>query len=1120
MPLYLLDLSKAFYKLHKRIEFQGLKISIENRKGSIRSGVDKDGHEWRTKMACDYGYIRMSKTVRRRGSDKEGLDVFVGPDQNSDQVFIVHLMRANNPAKFDEDKVFLGFASREDAKAMFDRCYDKAGQKLYGGMVAMNMEAFKRRLGVQSESMIKTLLHVLKLDLFKAKTHVKAHFRRDASGKLIFIKDFDATRHHADHIIEAGKTYKINNPRSQHHGKHATVTGYMPESDKKGHYVMAMVDGKRSDLKPEHFEHLDGGLVTRTPVIRRTPVKKPDAPIDPPATTAVAPADSPVTPPAEPTGKPTLGKRPDAPFVLDAKDVLSNEYHFQELLDKFLEKNPDITVKMEDSGKDLRYNFTIESAGTKRSAGYIQVSTGAKRPHRVVFGYGSKNLSIAEFYKDLCKAWRKENGGTLDIKGAFGDIGIKINKEKDGAITLTGSTFSFRDILSKFADWQKGTTDYKMKDPEKLVELLEALPPFYTKEELDDEKDRGRDGIDPTGSGTADSSADPHRDVKGDFGTSDGRGDSSGSAGGASGTSAADGAAKDKKLKTYNIKELVEIIHKRGVKAPDPHIKLDSKVIKDLTLYDHQIVGAESIVSAFDKGAKGFLLGDDVGTGKTFTATAVIAQMKPKRTLICVPNDGVRNQWIEVLKKAGITATAAEGTKKDYSLHTGVLICTDATLAENPTLHDTPNDLFMIDEAHRMKNLAESAKTSDRAEAAYNLVQVQMSSGGKTLYMSATPYERPWQAQIYEALEMWPPGGFDAWVNKHGVNTAISKSRDAAGNVVEKRAYSLVGNGKMAVKRTLMSHIRNIAAGKFLAREVQPEGVTLSNHFHKIDLDPETKKQYAHVMEFFDTAIKRAGSSKNAFFLGGQRVLWARRFMEAAKLPAVIAAAKSELFAGRKVAIMCGYKHAADINTFIDKVSTKLGHMSPGALAAFKDTLKALGEKIHGTFDALEKEFPNAAFYHGEMTSAAKEAAKTSYNYGKANVLIATQAAADTGLSLHDTIGSSPRSQINLSLPWSAIQMKQLSGRSHRLGTKSDTRMHWLFADDSSEKERAVLVSKKMEIMGASSAGIDVTDSDDLYQRLVDFDMADGTGVEYKGSRPKKMKKSIGFQHVIAIKKI
>jgi len=963
-------------------------------------------------------------------------------------------------------------------------------------------------------------LHVLSLkclDLIKAKSHVKAHFRRHKNGSLVYVKDFDMTRDHADHIIESGKTYKINNPKSKHHGKHAKVTGYMPGSDKKKHYVMAMVDGKRTDLKPEHFEHIDGGFVSHSPVIRRTSVLK-RTPVSDPTKDAPAAVKSPKRP--GPTK--IKGKRPDAPYILDPKDVLGNEYSFTDILEDWQKENPDLKVAEElDDGNATRYVFKDDS--TRGKAGWIQISNMAKRPHKVFFDRGELSLPVADLYKRLCKGWRNENGGRLDLKSAFGDIGIKLKIDSAGDIFLTGSTYTFKNELRKRATYDRVTKTYKMDDPKKIIETLEALPPFYTKEELDDKKDTTRDDADTTGSGTIDPLGDAITDGDGSGGTGTlvTGGDPTGSIGGTGGLPATPGKTpRTKKLKDYNIEGLVKLIHTTGVKSPDSHIKIRPAIMKALTLYDHQKEGAEIILSSFDAGRKGFLLADDVGTGKTYTGAAVLAQMKPKRAIICVPSDGVRQQWIQELKKVGIDAITANGGKTDYSKTKGVLICTDTTLGLNETLHDNPCDLFMLDEAHRMKNLAETVKKSDRAEAALTLIQHNMVSGGKTLYMTATPYEKPWQAKIYEALEMWPAGGFDRWLNKHGVNVKLRTTFDpVTGKTTEKRAFALVGNGRSAVKRTLMSHIRNIAAGKFLSREVQPGGVALTNHFHKINLDPATKKQYDVVMQFFADAQLAAKGSKHALFIAGQRVLWARRFMEAAKLPAAIDAAKSELLAGRKVCIMTGYKSKTSVSDFADRVIDKVDNMNPGAIATFRDSLKALGEHVDGTFDTLRAEFPNAVFYHGGMGGKAKENAKNDYNNGKATVFIATQAAADTGISLHDTVGDAPRSQINLTLPWSAIQMKQLAGRSHRLGTKSDTKMHWMFADDPREQENALMVAKKMEIMGATSAGIDVANGDDLYKRLADFDMADGTGVDYKGFRPTVMKKSFIINHVIRLKK-
>jgi hypothetical protein len=68
------SLTYSGHKLQGRTRLYGMDISIENKKGSYRSGTDKDGHKWRTYMNYDYGYIR--GTV---GVDKDHLDC-VSPD--------------------------------------------------------------------------------------------------------------------------------------------------------------------------------------------------------------------------------------------------------------------------------------------------------------------------------------------------------------------------------------------------------------------------------------------------------------------------------------------------------------------------------------------------------------------------------------------------------------------------------------------------------------------------------------------------------------------------------------------------------------------------------------------------------------------------------------------------------------------------------------------------------------------------------------------------------------------------------------------------------------------------------------------------------------------------------
>ncbi|MDR2534983.1 MAG: hypothetical protein LBD29_03005, partial [Treponema sp.] len=129
------SLTWSGYPLEGRAKVQGMDISIENKKGSVRSGTDKDGHEWSIKMNFDYGYIR--GTV---GKDKDHVDCYIGPNPEAETVFIIH---QNDPAtgEYDEDKVMLGFDREEEARKAYLSQYDRPG--FLGGIETMDIETFK-----------------------------------------------------------------------------------------------------------------------------------------------------------------------------------------------------------------------------------------------------------------------------------------------------------------------------------------------------------------------------------------------------------------------------------------------------------------------------------------------------------------------------------------------------------------------------------------------------------------------------------------------------------------------------------------------------------------------------------------------------------------------------------------------------------------------------------------------------------------------------------------------------------------------------------------------------------------------------------------------------------------
>ena len=107
------------HPLQGKIKMFGMDISIENRKSSIRKGVDNDGKEWKTKMLLPYGYIK--GTI---GADGDHVDVFIGENKKSRLAYVVHIKHPDRN-KYDEDKVFLGFDNPDKVKKMFDKHYDR-----------------------------------------------------------------------------------------------------------------------------------------------------------------------------------------------------------------------------------------------------------------------------------------------------------------------------------------------------------------------------------------------------------------------------------------------------------------------------------------------------------------------------------------------------------------------------------------------------------------------------------------------------------------------------------------------------------------------------------------------------------------------------------------------------------------------------------------------------------------------------------------------------------------------------------------------------------------------------------------------------------------------------------
>lgn len=118
------------------IKVDGLYITIEQPKGSIRRGTDANGKQWESEMHNTYGYIRGTESV-----DGDHIDIFLSDNPTAGNVFVVD--QINKDGSFDEHKVMYGFPDMESAKRAYLSNYEEGWQGL-GSITEVKKEDFKK----------------------------------------------------------------------------------------------------------------------------------------------------------------------------------------------------------------------------------------------------------------------------------------------------------------------------------------------------------------------------------------------------------------------------------------------------------------------------------------------------------------------------------------------------------------------------------------------------------------------------------------------------------------------------------------------------------------------------------------------------------------------------------------------------------------------------------------------------------------------------------------------------------------------------------------------------------------------------------------------------------------
>lgn len=174
------------------IKFGGYDYTIENPKGSTRSGKDADGKEWKVTMHDTYGYIR-----GKFGKDGDHLDMFINDKADLDNwngdVFVVD--QVNPDGSFDEHKVMYGYYSMDDAKKAYLANYSNGWQGL-GNITGASKDEFDKWLDTSNRklkpfadySKVKFSLKDIKPVGVGAFGNIYNQFRGNAKAAIEFLK--------------------------------------------------------------------------------------------------------------------------------------------------------------------------------------------------------------------------------------------------------------------------------------------------------------------------------------------------------------------------------------------------------------------------------------------------------------------------------------------------------------------------------------------------------------------------------------------------------------------------------------------------------------------------------------------------------------------------------------------------------------------------------------------------------------------------------------------------------------------------------------------------------------------------------------------------------------------
>jgi site-specific DNA-cytosine methylase len=520
-------------------------------------------------------------------------------------------------------------------------------------------------------------------------------------------------------------------------------------------------------------------------------------------------------------------------------------------------------------------------------------------------------------------------------------------------------------------------------------------------------------------------------------------------------------------------------------------------------IVDEQIEDVGLILNAHAKGKPLFILANEAGTGKTYVLGGAIKELRERgesRFIYVTMNTDLIAQIQRDLADYGVSGvefhTYAEMSNKDF---------------------DTDGAILIFDEAHNVKNVgAETARA--------NKGQELIGRAKMTLFASATPFENPVEARYLGATGVFDGvGGFNEWAKMYGA--AVKKRKFYNPRTGQEQVEEIIywpGRGKKEDGAAARAWLFKQAVMTQRAMRIDP-GMT-DTVFRRAAVEPKWVALYDRVVAAYEAALgawtDENGMPRDAKIvaeISRHRENTVKRILEASKIPFAVAEARKLLDAGRNVVIFVETKaerqlgkwkrseHFKDdrLHTYPEMQDMMMSWQMEAAMARqqqekppprpFAEFIYELARYFHDA--GIDQGLPstsdeiiaalgadNVAVYTGAVSNAVAARNKADFMAGRKRVLVATMAKGGTGLSLHDTVGNRPTSQLNINLPWKATGVDQVAARVARYGLRSRAEVTWLFASNIpwEANKLAPRVGARMREMGAIVKGVELKSAEML----------------------------------------